>query len=157
VAKYIAVFAFLIVITGGYFLISKKDTVRPTTNAISTTTPFVVSKEADFKANFEIYTNGTKRIFTDSKYHNQSGDVFIEADSPNTVRVKKEGITWSNFFETLPMSLKKDCLITGTNQTFCTGSGGTLRFYINGTENGDALDRRVKEGDTLLVEYGSNT
>lgn len=86
-------------------------------------------------------------------YHNLSGDVYIDPKNTNQVRVKKEGITWSNFFESLPMTLSKDCLITGTKQEFCTGSGGTLQFLINGKVDPDALDREINQGDNLLVEY----
>jgi hypothetical protein len=38
-----------------------------------------------------------------------------------TVHVRKAGVIWSDFFKTLPMELTKDCLITGTKQTFCIG------------------------------------
>ena len=54
------------------------------------------------KASFAIFTNGTFRLFTAAMYHNLSEDVFIQADNPNIVHVKKTGITWDVFFKTLP-------------------------------------------------------
>ena len=110
-------------------------------------------KEANIAAAFEIYTNGAKRIFTDPKYHNLSADVYITAQDPSIIYVKKEAITWDDFFKTLPMNLSKDCLVTGTKQTFCTGENGILRFYINGAENRDTLDLVIQNQDNLTVKF----
>ena len=110
---------------------------------------------ANFSASFNIITNGTTRIFTDPKYHNQSDDVYIESSSPNTVRVKKTGIAWNDFFKTLPMKLTKECLTTGTGQTFCTNENQTLRFVLNGIEAPDALDFEIKPNDKLEIIYGN--
>lgn len=104
-------------------------------------------------ATFKIITNGTTRTFTDSRYHNLSKDVYITPQDPNTIVVKKTGIKWSDFFKTLPMSLDKNCLITGTKQTFCTNDNRKLYFYINNIETPDALDKVINNDDNLLVEY----
>lgn len=109
----------------------------------------------DYQASFAIFTNGTRRIFTDQKYHNQSKGAFLQGENPNIVHVKKDTITWDDFFKTLPMQLTKECLVTGTQQTFCTGTNGTLKFYRNGKEDKDALNKVIKNGDQLLVSYGS--
>lgn len=112
-------------------------------------------KTVDFTASFEIYTNGTKRIFTQAMYHNQSADVYITSVNPSTIYVKKRGITWDDFFKTLPFSVTSDCLITGTKQTFCSTNTQKLLFYINEIETADALDRQIKEGDLLKIVYGN--
>lgn len=114
------------------------------------------SKETNNKAAFAIFTNGTYRIFSDPKYHNLSPDVYIESPNPNIVFIKTKNIKWSDFFNTLPMQLSKDCLVTGTGQKFCTGQGGELNFYINGEKDPMALDREIKNGDKLLVSFGAN-
>jgi len=107
----------------------------------------------EFTASFEIYTKSTKRIFTSSMYHNLSSDVYITADNPSVIHVKKSGVTWRDFFETLPMTLSEDCLVTGTKQTFCTGEDGVLRFFINGEENRNSLNLKIESGDSLKVDY----
>ena len=136
----------------GYFFFSQKSENSKGVGVVEMMEK-TFSKNVDLKATFEINTNGTKRIFTDSKYHNLSPFVFITKDAPNTINVKKDGITWSNFFETLPMKLTSDCLITGTGQVFCSGVEGTLSFYINGIQDPAALTKIIKDGDKLLVEY----
>lgn len=108
----------------------------------------------DFTATFEIYTNSTKRIFTQSMYHNQSTEVFIENPDPSVIHVKKTGVTWAGFFETLPFSLTKECLITGTKQKFCNSESKKLEFRINGQYNPDALDLEIQKGDQLVITYG---
>jgi hypothetical protein len=114
-------------------------------------TPTSIS--TDFTARFEIYTNGTKRIFTEDKYHRQSDDIYIENPDPLVIHVKKSDLTWNDFFSTLPFSLQKACLVTGTKQSFCNTETKKLHFYINGQEDPDALDKVISPNDMLRVEY----
>jgi flagellar hook assembly protein FlgD len=51
------------------------------------------------------------------------------------------------------MQLSKDCLVTGTKETFCTGDNGSLHFFINGQENPNSLELKIKNEDNLLVKY----
>lgn len=114
-------------------------------------------KIADYKASFAIFTNNSFRNFYDLKYHNLSKEVYIQADNPNIIYVKKYGITWGDFFKTLPMNLTQNCLTTGAGQIYCTGQGGELKFYINGNKVPDILKLEIKPGDKLLVSYGFET
>ena len=113
-----------------------------------------ISEAEPFTANFEIYTNGTLRVFTAAMYHNQSENAYIQSpETPNTVHVTREGITWGEFFDTLPFSLDEQCLTTGTGQTFCTGADGTLKFYLNGEEEPSALSLPIEPADELVVRF----
>lgn len=123
----------------------KSDNSTPTTQPV------------DEQAAFAIFTNGTFRIFTAAMYHNLSEDVFIQADNPNIIHVKKEGVTWNDFFSTLPFKLTSDCLTTGTKQTFCTGNSGSLKFYLNGEKNESVLNQEIHSGDKLLVTFGNES
>src|SRR3989344_9003383 len=112
-------------------------------------------KIVDYEARFAIYTNGIKRVFTNSMYHNLSKDVYIEASDPSIVHVKKDGVTWMDFFATLPMKLSKDCLTTGTNETFCMTKNATLKLYLNGVRNDNLLTEKINNGDWALISYGT--
>ena len=112
-------------------------------------------KIVDYEARFAIYTNGIKRVFTNSMYHNLSKDVYIEAADPSIVYVKKDGITWLDFFATLPMKLSRDCITTGTNETFCMTKNATLKFYLNGVKINNLLFEKINEGDLALISYGT--
>lgn len=136
-----------------YLKQSQKYTLQ--TNIQSSPTPVLINTPtpANFTASFEIYTLGTKRIFTDTKYHALSSDVYITAENPSVIYVKKEGVRWFDFFETLPMKLEKDCIVTGTMQTFCTNEKHKLKFYINGYEDPSALEKTINSFDNLKVVY----
>lgn len=134
-------------------LFQKKQPLTPTPSVISKSTP-TPQQAVEKSASFVIFTNGTLRIFTAPMYHNLSTDVYIQVENPNIIQVKKEGITWDDFFKTLPIKLDQECLTTGTKQTFCTGENGTLKFYLNGEKTDDALTKEIKQGDKLLVSFG---
>lgn len=149
----LAIIAILVTIGGFIFLTNKKLSTQespPNLPPVQST----ANQAVDYTASFAIYTEGVFRVFTASKYHNLSRDVFIQADNPNLVHIKKSGTTWDDFFKTLPMKLTGDCLTTGTKQTFCTDSTGTLNFYINGQEIDDLLQKQIKPNDKALITYG---
>ncbi|MBI4066337.1 hypothetical protein HY411_01330, partial [Candidatus Gottesmanbacteria bacterium] len=81
--------------------------------------------------------------------------VYIEGTNPNVIKIKKSGITWNDFFNTLPFSLTHECLTTGTKETFCSNTTKTLRFYLNGVRKTTVLEEVIQSGDQLLVSYGN--
>ena len=146
----------VLLIAAGAFIVKNKNQFK-TNPTVQTTQPEDASSPAavDINAAFAIYTNGTFRIFTAVMYHNLSEDVFIESGNPNIVQVKKNGVTWGNFFGTLPMKLTSDCLTTGTGQTFCSNEAQTLKFYINGERIENFLDAQINQNDRALISFGS--
>lgn len=132
---------------------AEEQTTAPGSDTSSLPSP---NEKVDIRASFSIETNGLVRNFSDPKYHNLSTDVYIEASDPTVVHVKKPGITWHDFFKTLPMELTKECLTTGTKQTFCTGSEGTLKFYVNEAEDKDLLDKEIMDGDKAQITFSKD-
>ena len=128
----------------------------PSTTISPSPTPISQAEEVDFKASFQIITKGIVRSFKNPKYHLKSPEVYISAEDPTVVHVKRTGITWDDFFKTLPMKLTKDCLITGDGETFCSRSGGTLRFYLNDKEDPNLLDKKIEDGDKVLIQFSQN-
>jgi len=125
--------------------------------SISSPQPTITQNElVDYQAGFAIFTNGIFRVFTLSMYHHRSEDVFIDSNEPNIVRVKKRGITWGDFFRTLPLKLTDECLTTGTGETFCTNDKDKLSFHINKAEAQTFLDQEIRDGDRVLITYGNN-
>ena len=100
---------------------------------------------------------GRLEFFSDAKYHNRSADVYIASEDPNIIVVKKRGVTWKEFFDSLPapFKLESDCLLTGTGQQFCTDEREKLTFMLNGEEVNDILQRKIREGDKLLISFGA--
>lgn len=150
--KIVFISLIIIAIGGVLFLSTRQERLSKVSTQSSTVAPKETS--VDYNASFAIFTRGTFRVFTAPMYHNLSTDVFIQADNPNIIRVKKSGITWDDFFKTLPFRLTNECLTTGTGQTFCTGQTSTLKFYLNGVKNDKLLEREIESGDRVLITYG---
>ncbi len=149
----------------GYFLFfasegGRKNNKQPSlTPALTQTTKAQPSpKEVNLQASFSIFTNGTKRIFTETKYHDRDNNVFITKEDPEVIHIKKSGVTWQNFFDTLPspMKVSKTCLYTGTGQAFCNSDSKTLKFLLNDKLDINALDKEINNGDNLKIDFGSN-
>ncbi len=119
----------------------------PTPEATTDTLPVA------FEASLEIRINGSKRNFSSPMYHNLSPDVYLQADDPNIIHVRKAGITWADFFATQPMKVDKRCLTAGSGQTFCTTATKKLRFYLNEVETPDLLDQLIMAGDKAKIVY----
>ncbi|MEX2013084.1 MAG: hypothetical protein WD967_01640 [Candidatus Levyibacteriota bacterium] len=154
----IATGAFILVVLGiGVFLLKPDTATAPGDLAEIEMTGGTQqeSQKTNITASFTIITDSITRSFANTKYHNQSKDVFITADDPTQVHVMKAGIKWSDFFATLPMQLTKDCLITGDGENLCNGAQGTLKFYLNDAENKDLLDKEIKQNDRALIQFTS--
>ena len=140
----------LVVGIAAWLFFPRQATEEP---AVITTEEEAEGGPVNYQVPFEIYTLGTRRDFTASRYHNLDEKVFISPEDTNFVQVRAGGVTWGDFFETLPMELTPECLVTGTGQEFCDGEGGNLRFYVNGVAEGNFLEREIKEGDTALIVF----
>lgn len=149
----ILIVGIVIGLTGILLFLQTKDRMIPVENAAIKPT-VLPTQPVNYTASFMIFTNGTQRIFTDPRYHNLSPEVYLEPTNSHIIHVKTT-VTWNEFFKTLPMSLTKDCLVTGTKQTFCTNKNETLKFYINGRPENNALDMIIKPNDWLLVSFGN--
>lgn len=139
---------------GAIILFNRSETPPQVTQTPSPTPQ--IEEKVDIKASFTIITGSIARSFKAEKYHNKSPDVYIEASDPTIIHVKKAGITWDDFFKTLPMKLTKQCLTTGDGETFCDGKGGGLKFYLNDIADKDLLDKEIKEGDKALIKFISS-
>jgi len=146
-------FLFIAIQKWGY---SPKNTPQAIIDQEAIVQPNTGSELVDGRAGFSIFTNGTERIFSESKYHNQSPDVYIAPDETNIIKVKKEGVTWQQFFDSLPAPMKvtPDCLYTGTGQSFCNTNTKTLRFFLNGKQETNLLQQTILDGDKVLLIYG---
>src|SRR3990167_5769261 len=130
------------------------STNKPPSDMLTTQTPTPTgTTNVDIKASFTIITGSITRNFSAEKYHNKSQDVYIENPDPSVIYVTKTGITWDDFFKTLPMKLTKDCLITGDSETLCERDEKTLKFFLNDAETPNLLGTEIKNGDRALIIF----
>lgn len=88
----------------GYYFGYDHGWERAVDTATSSSPAETSDEEVDYHASFLIFTNGTKRVFTNPMYHNLSEDVYIEAPNPAIVHVTKAGVTWGDFSPLYPWS-----------------------------------------------------
>lgn len=142
------------ILVAGVVFLNRASSQNIVQNTPSSPSPDAI-QQTNITASFTIITDNITRSFKAEKYHNKSPDVYIEASNPTVIHVKKSGITWNDFFQTLPMKLTKDCLITGDGETLCN-TNRSLKFYLNDDEDPNLLDKEIKQGDRLKVEYKSS-
>lgn len=154
----IILITFAVITILAIFIVTRSpESVNPTLHSPSpTSTAAPSSTPVKFSAEFKIITNGLVRNFSSSKYHNQSDDVYINASNPSKIVVESSGVTWSDFFNSLPMKLSKECLTTGDGETLCASESSSLKFYNNDAEVENLLDKEINPGDSILIEYKSN-
>ncbi|MDP2638144.1 MAG: hypothetical protein Q8P26_03730 [Candidatus Levybacteria bacterium] len=141
-----------LVLVSAFLLFNQSSTPKV---SIQIPSPTPQDTRVNIKASFTIITGNITRSFQAEKYHNQSSDVYIESSNPTIINVAKSGITWNDFFKTLPMKLTEDCLITGDGETLCNGNGRALKFYLNDIETPDLLDKEIRDGDKALINFSS--
>lgn len=138
---------------------TKKEPSQATKNSAFSQNPntTIPQEQKEINASFTIFINDGLRVFTASMYHNLSPNVYIKKDKPNIVVVTKNGTTWQDFFNTLPMKLTVECITTGTGETFCTTGTKKLKFYLNGKLERNLLGTEIKNGDKVLITFGYET
>ena len=108
-----------------------------------------------YQATFLIFTHNLQRNFNSSMYHYQSEDVYLEPGNTSQIHLTKSGITWADFFQTLPFSVTADCLTTGSGEKFCSQDNQVLSFYLNEELRQDVLDITIEPDDQLLISFGT--
>jgi len=108
----------------------------------------------EFNAKFAIYTDSLKRSFTKSMYHNLSKDAYISPKDVETVIVNRNGTTWQEFFDSLPLQITTACLVTGDDERLCNTANKSVKFYLN-DQRIYSLEIAIKPDDRLLISYGA--
>lgn len=106
------------------------------------------------RAAFGVYINNQVKPFTSPEFLNRSKDAFISKEEPNIVHIYNSEMTWGAFFKTLPVSLSNECFITEKGENFCNGNNGSLQFFVNGIKVDSILNKKMSDGDRLLITFG---
>lgn len=109
------------------------------------------------QATFAIFTTGLQRRFEEAQYFQRSPRAYVEGNTPNTVFVADDEVTWRDFFETMPFTLTENCFVSVESQKYCNQGKYSVKFYINEKTTPDALDRIITDGDQFLITYGEDT
>lgn len=158
----LAIVGIIIFAAIGFFILKPEQSQKVMQDIAQTVSTSVSDRDAidpvtDNRASFVIFTSGLRRDFSGAMYHNLSEDAYITTDAPNIIFIKRQDITWDQFFSTLPFKLTTECLWTGIGESFCDGQGGSLGFYLNGEKTDNLLEKIIQNGDQVLVTFGNET
>lgn len=161
VGKLVSIILVVAVLLGGFLFWQNYQKQNLAENVGTVTQNLEISpspKPIHIHAAFLVFSNSTYRPFTNPKYHERRTEVHLNASNPRVIHIHAGGITWRDFFDSMPspMKVSADCLIAGTGEKFCNQGNKILKFYLKG-ERKDAsiLSREIKDGDRFLMSYGA--
>ncbi len=106
--------------------------------------------EVQNKAILKVMINGKEKELPINTTQKSS---FVSFGEKGTVATHAKNVHLSYVFEMLGMLFTKDCLVTETKESFCTGDGKELKLFVNGIQNYFFDGHVVEKGEEILVKY----
>lgn len=115
-------------------------------------------KTQHIHADFAVFINDKQVDFNNPKYFLKSAFMHVERDD-NRSDGKKLHIHSTNvplwvFFESIGMSFNRNCITLDNGDNFC--GTGQMKFYVNDRENNEYENYVFKDGDRILISFGSS-
>jgi hypothetical protein len=80
--------------------------------------------------------------------------VHLHDHNPDLVHVHDGDVTWADLLVNLGFALSDSSLTTPAGRRYESGSGGTLKFVLNGASLPDVATRQIVSEDRLLLSFG---
>jgi hypothetical protein len=126
-------------------------------------------KEVHYHANFAVYVNGEQEKFKSPKYYTDV-EMCTEATAPidprerahmhdnvyDVVHVEDNAVTWGQFFQNLGIVVDANVVRIG-DKLYTSDDQHKLTFMLNGEKADSVTQKIIKDGDRLLVSYGSGS
>lgn len=114
--------------------------------------------EVHVHADFAVYMNGDRLDFSQTEYqssvsHEKDEDVHLHDGDGKVVHRHAEGVTFTQFLNSVGYELTSDCFTTDTNEQYCINASSTLAFFVNGNP-ADKTTYIPQEEDRILLTYG---
>jgi hypothetical protein len=127
---------------------------------------FYDKEPTHFHANFALYINGDRELFTDPSYYEEISSCGDKIDDPlsrvhmhdnnaDTVHIHDASATWGNFFENLGLVLG-DNVLYYKGKTYTNNDSGKLMFMLNGSRVYNIAAKSIKSEDKLLISYDTD-
>ena len=100
---------------------------------------------------------GDKFDFTSPAYQIKSSWIHFEDSDGTTIHRHSSGVTLGYLFANLGIGIDSECYKFPDGRQFCTNEDYSLKYYINHQNVKDINDYVLKEGDRILITYGSET
>lgn len=118
------------------------------------------TKEVHEHINLKVYLDGQAVDFSQAKYQSTGDgkdlDEFVHLHDGNgsVVHKHKDGITLGYFLKSLNIDFNKECFQLDGGNRMCTGSGKSLKFYVNGKPSTEFNNYVLHDLDRVLISYG---
>ena len=100
---------------------------------------------------------GDKFDFASPAYQIKSSWIHFEDSDGTTIHRHSSGVTLDYLFANLGIGIDSECYKFPDGRQFCTNEDYSLKYYINHQNVKDINDYVLKEGDRILLTYGSET
>lgn len=120
------------------------------------------SQAVHIHANMKVYMNGKAVDFSLAKYQSTdekelNPDIHVHDGNGDVIHIHKSGVTLSDFFTSLKISLTSNCYIDDLKKEFCTDGTQKLQIFVNGQPNTQFEKYIPKDVDRILITYGNDT
>lgn len=119
------------------------------------TTSFGAVGSAHEHAALKVYIHGKPVDFSQAKYQIRSNYIHFESNNGDIVHRHATLVDMGYLFETLRMKLTNDCFTTDDGTAYCNDGTNTLKFYVNNLPKGALNNHVLRDGDRILISYGS--
>jgi hypothetical protein len=139
---------------------TEKGNLQPTT--INKPVPDIYSNFVGGSANqshahavIMVFINGKALNFSNPKY--QNSDLLMDFENGNGYILHKHAsFAWLGaFFESLNMSLARNCLTLNNRSSYCSNFDNQIMFLVNGKTNNQFEHYSPNDGDRILISYGN--
>ncbi len=139
-------------------VISSLFTPSSPTHPVGTSFDTKVHVHGDFR----MYLNDERIRFTDAKYQSSAeqthhATLHFHDGNDEVIHRHADGVTLTDFFNSLGMTLTNDCVTMDTSIEYCTNDTDTLLLIVNGERVTNVTDYIFSEEDRILLYYGDAT
>lgn len=82
--------------------------------------------------------------------------VHLHDNIGTVVHVHREGVTWSDFFESLGMSFTNDQFVDAEGNTYDADTKHAFVFIVNGEKVSELANRPIRDLDQVLISFGAS-
>ncbi|MEM2760623.1 MAG: hypothetical protein QXU32_02700 [Nitrososphaerales archaeon] len=108
-------------------------------------------------AAFRVFIDGQAIDFSQPKYQVRSPYIHFEDANGDLLHLHATKVDLGFLFESFKMKFTSNCLVMDDGTEYCSNGQKTLKFFVNGVENSMYDKYVLKEGDRILISYGSET
>jgi hypothetical protein len=126
------------------------------TNSYENLTPYIIGQPGSthYHSTFLIYINGQLRRFDDAKSFQASPYAHIHDYSFAEIHTHASNVSLGFFFDTIGINFNATCLVFGTDESYCSNSTHTLKFYVEGQPSYAYGRKLTMDWEHYLITYG---